>query len=79
MWRHSNEIGVTEAGFKGIMTLQLLHWITYLPLKAIQAQAAIVNHIREFATEIVDKGEIDEKGGKDLMTLLRKLEYSVLY
>jgi hypothetical protein len=73
MWRHQNEMGVSEAGFKATMTLQLLPWITYLPLKALKAQAAIVNHIREFAKEIVDRGEIDIKGGKDLMSLLRKL------
>ncbi|PVF92585.1 cytochrome P450 [Serendipita vermifera] len=70
MWRHQNEMGVSDAGFKATMTLQLLPWITYLPLKALKAQAAIVNHIREFAKEIVDRGEIDTKGGKDLMSLL---------
>ena len=72
-WRHQNETGVTEDGFKGIMALQLLPWITYLPLKAIKAQAAVVNHIREFAKQIVDSGEIDPNGGKDLMSLLREL------
>jgi cytochrome P450 len=72
MCRHQNEVGTTDAGFKATMVLQLLPWITYLPLKPIKAQAAVLNHIREFAKEIVDKGEIDTKDGKDLMSLLRK-------
>jgi cytochrome P450 len=72
MCRHQNEVGTTDAGFKATMILQLLPWITHLPLKPIKAQAAVLNHIREFAKEIVDKGEIDTKDGKDLMSLLRK-------
>ena len=70
--RHQNEVGVTEDGFKGTMVLQLLPWFSYLPLKAIKAQADVVNYIREFAKQNVDNGQIDVTGGKDLMSLLRE-------
>lgn len=76
-WRHHNETGITDDGFKGIMTLQLLPWISYLPLKAIKAQSAVTNHIRAFAKQIVDNSQIDTNRGRDLMTLLREWRYTI--
>lgn len=80
-WREQNEMGQEPAGFTALLVLRLFPWITSLPLEAIQAQGAVANSIRKMAKEIVAGGQIDEKGGKDLMSLLRtylKLAASLL-
>jgi len=71
-WKEQNEMGQEQAGFTALLVLRLFPWITSLPLEAIQAQGAVANRIREIAREIVAGGEIDSKGGKDLMSILRK-------
>ncbi|KAG8861654.1 hypothetical protein FRC20_011448 [Serendipita sp. 405] len=69
-WKEQNEMGQEQAGFTALLVLRLFPWITSLPLEAIQAQGAVANRIRELAKGIVSNGEIDEKGGKDLMSIL---------
>jgi cytochrome P450 len=70
-WKEQNEMGQEQAGFTALLVLRLFPWITSLPLEAIQAQGAVANRIREIARKIVADGEIDSKGGKDLMSILR--------
>lgn len=71
-WKEQNEMGQEQAGFTALLVLRLFPWITSLPLEAIQAQGAVANRIREIAKDIVASGTVDEKGGKDLMSILRK-------
>jgi cytochrome P450 len=72
-WKEQNELGQEQAGFTALLVLRLFPWITSLPLEAIQAQGAVAERIREIAKGIVAGGQVDEKGGKDLMSILRKL------
>ena len=72
-WKEQNEMGQEQAGFTALLVLRLFPWITSLPLEAIQAQGAVAQRIREIAKDIVARGQIDEKGGKDLMSILRTL------
>ena len=72
-WKEQNEMGQEQAGFTALLVLRLFPWITSLPLEAIQAQGAVAQRIREIAKGIVAGGQIDEKGGKDLMSILRTL------
>jgi len=72
-WKEQNEMGQEQAGFTAMLVLRLFPWITSLPLEAIQAQGAVAQRIREIAKGLVSAGQVDEKGGKDLMSILRKL------
>lgn len=70
-WKEQNEMGQEPSGFTALLVLRLFPWITSLPLEAIQAQGAVAQRIREIAKAIIAGGEVDEKGGKDLMSILR--------
>ncbi|PVF95589.1 cytochrome P450 [Serendipita vermifera] len=69
-WREQNQMGQEQAGFTALLVLRLFPWITSLPLEAIQAQGAVAERVRQIAREIVSNGQVDEKGGKDLMSIL---------
>ncbi|KIM28766.1 hypothetical protein M408DRAFT_329219 [Serendipita vermifera MAFF 305830] len=69
-WREQNELGQEPAGFTALLVLRLFPWITSLPLEAIKAQGAVAERIREIAKDILAQGQVDEKGGKDLMSIL---------
>lgn len=71
-WRTQNEMGQEQAGFTALLVLRLFPWITSLPLEALKAQGAVAERIREIAKGIVAAGQIDERGGKDLMSILRE-------
>jgi cytochrome P450 len=75
-WREQNQIGQEQAGFTALLVLRLFPWITSLPLEAIKAQGAVAERVRQLAREIVANGQVDEKGGKDLMSILRTFFYS---